>query len=38
MQNVTHIYTTKGTYSVRLLVQNSLSSGNMEKSEYLSVR
>ncbi|MDD1728220.1 MAG: PKD domain-containing protein [Methanospirillum sp.] len=37
MQNVTHIYTTKGTYSIRLSAQNSLSSGNVEKSGYITV-
>jgi len=37
-QNVTHIYTAKGLYSVRLTAQNSISSGSIEKSGYVAVR
>ncbi|MDD1727495.1 MAG: PKD domain-containing protein [Methanospirillum sp.] len=37
VQNVTHIYYAKGTYSVTLRTKNSISSGMMEKSEYISV-
>ncbi|MDD1729364.1 MAG: PKD domain-containing protein [Methanospirillum sp.] len=36
-RNVTHIYATKGTYSVSLIAQNSLSSGSIEKSGYITV-
>ncbi len=37
-QNVTHLYLEKGTYSVRLTAQNSLSSGSQEKSGYITVQ
>ncbi len=37
-QNVTHIYQVKGTYSVTLMAENSLSSGRMEKIGYISVK
>ena len=36
-QNVTHTYLTKGTYSVSLSAQNVISSGKVEKSEYIIV-
>ncbi|MDD1729365.1 MAG: PKD domain-containing protein [Methanospirillum sp.] len=35
--NVTHIYATKGTYSVSITAQNSLSSGSTKKSGYITV-
>ncbi len=37
-QNVTHIYTAKGLYSIRLTAQNSISSGSIEKSGFIAVR
>jgi len=36
-QNTTHIYSTKGTYSVSLTAQNSAYSGSIEKSGYITV-
>nr|WP_319539083.1 PKD domain-containing protein [uncultured Methanospirillum sp.] len=36
-RNVTHLYTTQGTYSVGLIVQNSASSGSIEKNGYITV-
>jgi PKD repeat protein len=35
LQNVTHVYTTSGTYSVTLSAQNSLSTGILEKDGYI---
>lgn len=37
-QNITHIYQVPGTYSVRLSAQNSISSANIEKTEYIRVK
>ncbi|MDD1729366.1 MAG: PKD domain-containing protein [Methanospirillum sp.] len=36
-QNVTHIYAAKGTYSVTLTAQNSVSSGSIEKNGFITV-
>lgn len=36
-RNITHIYQVPGTYSVRLLAQNSLSSASIEKKGYITV-
>ncbi len=36
-QNLSHLYTTKGTYSVTLTAQNSISSASIEKSGYIVV-
>lgn len=37
-QNVTHTYYVKGTYSVTLLTKNNISSGQLEKKGYISVK
>ncbi|WP_245926527.1 PKD domain-containing protein [Methanospirillum lacunae] len=37
-QNLTHIYQVPGTYSVRLSVQNSLTSASIEKIGYITVK
>ena len=36
-RNVTHLYTTQGTFSIGLTAQNSVSSGSIEKKGYITV-
>jgi len=38
LQNVTHLYTDKGSYSIKLTAMNSISSGSIEKTRYISVK
>lgn len=37
MQNVTHVYTRGGDYQVSLTATNSISSGRLEKNDYISI-